>query len=328
MKAVGCAVIGLGMIGREHVKILNAHPRADLLAVCDIRPELRADNEAAGYRFLDDVDACLALPGLEAVWICTPQATHRAIVEAALARGLHVMCEKPIAHDLADAAALAGLPEGGPLLAIGHTLRFQSQFLDLKRTVESGALGDIVQMGAVRNVPDYEGRILSGRTTPAVEVAVHDIDMMLWLAGPATEVTAMAPTIAPCGHGPDAVTGLIRFASGAVGTIGANWITPTHTGQSVVQVFSVFGTGGTAVLDTSMGSLRVFGTEGPQFRDASYLSEVYGIWGGALATEDAHFLACVRDGATWPVTRIEAVTALRTALALDESAGTGRPVML
>lgn len=326
MRAIGCAVVGLGMIGREHVRILRAHPRADLRAVFDLAPAVREEHAADGFPVVDDIRSVLEAPGLEAVWICTPQASHRDLVEAALDRGLHVMCEKPIAADLADARRLAARDGSGPLLAIGHTLRFQDQFLRLKRAVDAGALGELVQLSAIRNVPDYEGRILSGRTTPAIEVAVHDIDMMLWLAGPAADVVAATPAATPCGDGPDAVSGLIRFASGAVGTIAANWITPAATGLPLVQTFSVFGTKGTATIDTSMGSLRMFGAEGAAFPDASYLSEAYGVWGGALAVEDAHFLACVGDGARWPVTLTEAVAALETAIALDAAATTGHRV--
>lgn len=329
MEPVRCAVIGLGMIGSEHARILHSLPQADLIAVCDRRAELHEAFRDLGAGFFDDVERCLDTPGLEAVWVCTPQSTHLAIARAALDRGIHVLCEKPLAADRADALELA---EHGdttiPRLVVGHTLRFQAEFVALQQAVEAGTLGRIVQIAATRNVPDFEGAILSGRTTPIGEVAVHDLDMMLQLCGPAVEVSAMTSTIAVAGPGPDATSALVRFASGAVGSLVTNWITPSRTGLPFVQRFSVFGTEGTATVDTTTSTVALHSLNGAAYPNASYLAETHGVFGGALAVEDARFLAIVRNGGEWPVTLRDAVRALELAAAVDEAAAAGATVAI
>src|SRR3984893_9198557 len=96
MIPVRCAVIGIGMIGTEHAAILAACAEAERAACCDPYPALQ-DSIPPGFAFHTDLGATLEVAGLEAVFVCTPQHLHRPVVEQALARGLAVFCEKPIA---------------------------------------------------------------------------------------------------------------------------------------------------------------------------------------------------------------------------------------
>ncbi len=105
---VRCALIGVGMMGTEHAAILAASPSAELVVACDTDPGA-AVRLPAGVRLTADLDDALDTPGLEAVVIATPQSHHLTAVRAALGRGLAVLCEKPVAHTLADADAIAAL---------------------------------------------------------------------------------------------------------------------------------------------------------------------------------------------------------------------------
>jgi predicted dehydrogenase len=121
MKPVRCAVVGLGMIGQEHAAVLAASPLADLLACCDIDTEA-ARRAPAGVPVTEHFGELLDLPELEAVFVCTPQETHRHVATRALRRGLFVFCEKPVAHTLTDADTLIAEPEAqAGRLVIGHT---------------------------------------------------------------------------------------------------------------------------------------------------------------------------------------------------------------
>src|SRR5690348_4198319 len=93
------------MIGVPHLQALTSSPGARVVAACDVDPDA-AERVPDGIAFGTDPEAALDAPGVEAVFVCTPQGTHRTLVESALARGLAVFCEKPIAHDLADADAM------------------------------------------------------------------------------------------------------------------------------------------------------------------------------------------------------------------------------
>jgi predicted dehydrogenase len=323
MKPVRCAVIGLGMIGREHAAVLAGSPLADLLACCDIDPSAAA-GAPAGVSVTQDLRDLLDLPELEAVFVCTPQDTHRQIVMQALQCGLYVFCEKPVAHTLDDADAMIAVPQAqAGRLAIGHTLRFSPDYLAVHKAVTGGQVGQVVSMAARRCVPDFEGKLIAGRTNLAVEVGIHDIDVMRWLAGDVETVYAEAAQMRVTGAGlTDAVVGTIRFASGVVATIEFNWIMSSKSALKADYRLAVFGTKGSAFAEFNAPVVRIFGGEAPR---TGWRDDVYGSQSGVLVTEDEHFLAMVRGARSWPITLADARAALAAAIAIDESARSGSP---
>ena len=100
----------------------------------------------------------------------------------------------------------------------------------IRQAVAEGRLGEIVHISARWNAPDYEGRIISGRTTIPQEMAIHDLDVMRWMVGDIDRVYAEAAQQAVVGPGPDAAVATVRFVSGAVGALDHNWILPFDSG--------------------------------------------------------------------------------------------------
>lgn len=326
MKPVKCAVIGVGMVGTEHAAILDACAEADLVACCDTDPG-RQESAPAGVAFHTNLDATLSTPGLEAVFVCTPQRLHRPVVEEALTRELAVFCEKPMASRLEDAdAMIATATAGSGVLVIGHTLRFSPDYLAVHEAVSRGDIGTVVHMAARWNAPDFEGRIISGRTTVPQEMMIHDIDIMRWLAGDVERVYAEPYKLPVTGPGPDAMVATLRFRSGAVGVLDHNWIMPTASGLESDHRLAVFGSDGSAFVECRAESAVVFGPGRPSLKRSTYHSHPTGIPYGAMPTEDRYFLASVRDGRPWPISLSDARAAVACALALDESAWTGDPV--
>lgn len=324
MRPVRCAVVGLGMIGQEHARVLASSPLADLLACCDVDPAAAA-RAPAGVPVTGDLGELLTTPELEAVFVCTPQETHRQVAMRALQKGLYVFCEKPVAHTLADTDALIATPEArAGRLVIGHTLRFSPDYLAVYRAVSSGAVGRVLSVAARRCVPGFEGKLLAARTNLAVEVGIHDIDIMRWLAGDIETVYAEEARMGVTGPAlTDAVVGTIRFASGAVATIEINWIMSAESALKADYRLAVFGTKGSAFAEFSAPIVRVFGGAAAA---TGWRDDIYGSQSGVLVTEDEHFLAFVRGARTWPITLADARAAVAAAVALDESATSGRPV--
>ena len=324
MEPVRCAVVGLGMIGQEHAAVLARSPLAELLACCDVDPQATA-RAPAGVPVTADLGELLDLPELEAVFICTPQETHRQIATRALEHGLFVFCEKPVARTLADADALLAMPQAqAGLLVVGHTLRFSPDYLAVHEAVAGGAVGRVVSMAARRCIPGFEGKLIAGRTNLAIEVGVHDIDIMRWLAGDIETVYTEVARMGVTGPGlTDALAGTIRFASGAVATIEINWIMPSESALKSDYRLAVFGTEGSAFAEFHAPAVRVFGAEAPR---TGWRDDVHGSQSGALVTEDEHFLGVVRGIRSWPLTLADARAAMAAAIALDESAASGRPV--
>lgn len=326
MQPVRCALVGHGMIGREHARILAANPMADLAVVCDTDPEA-ASGVPAGTRFTVDLDAALDTEGLEALWVCTPQQVHLPVVEAGMIRGLQVFCEKPFASSLDDADRMMDLDAStAGSLVIGHTLRFDPNYVAVQQAAVEGRLGEIVHVSARWNAPDYEGRIISGRTTVPQEMAIHDLDVMRWMVGDIDRVYAEAAQHAVVGPGPDAAVATVRFASGAVGALDHNWILPFDSGLRSDHRLAVFGTRGSAYVETCDSPAVVFSVDGLEHIHSGYYSYPNDVPYGALPSEDAFFLSRVRDGRAWPLTLADARAALVAALAMDRSIEEARPV--
>lgn len=315
MTAVRCGVLGVGMIGAEHARLLAAAPGADLVACCDSDPAA-AERVPAGARFT--TDPAELFDAVDAVWICTPETVHRPHVEQALDAGIAVFCEKPLARTLEDADALVRRVEAtGEQLAVGHLLRFDPRYTAVRDAVAEGRVGKIATVAGRRNVPDFEGRLLHARTTPAIEIGVHDLDVMQWIAGPIVRVHAEAARTEIVGAGAvDAIVATVRFASGAVGTLELGWATPAATGLRSDYRLSVLGSDGGAFIELRDDGVAVFSGAGTTMPRAS----------SALLLEDLAFLRLVRGGPAWPLGVAESRSALAAALAIDRSLEIGAPV--
>ena len=245
MKPIRCAVVGVGMMGTSHVQVLDALPEARLVACCDTDPAA-AERLPSGVPLVTDLETLLSVDELEAVFVCTPQDQHLPVVEVCLDAGLFVFCEKPIAHDLDTADRVVEVANRTPgRFVVGHTMRFDPDYIALADAVASGSIGKPVSLSARRNVPAFEGRILFDRTTLPVEVGVHDIDLLRWIAGPVERVFAMPATTSTLVDGAvDAIAGTLRFASGAVGIVEFNWIMNADSALSGDYRLAVFGTAG------------------------------------------------------------------------------------
>jgi predicted dehydrogenase len=302
MTGIPCAVVGLGAIGAEHAAVLAASPLAELACCCDSDPDA-ARRVPRGVPFTTSLEQALAVTGLRAVFVCTPQSTHLAVARRALEADLAVFCEKPIAAELADADALVAAAERtGGVLAIGHVLRFDPRYRQLLDA--PGALGEPIQLAAGRFAPRHEGELLADRTSLAVELAVHDIDVMRAIGGEIDRVYAESGSPAVLGSRPGALSVALRFASGAVGSIDVNWLLPGGDGPEFTCRLEVVGARGSASI---------------ALRDAEAST-------GLLAREDEHFLAMLDGGPGWPVSLTDARETLRVALAIDRSLALGQAV--
>jgi predicted dehydrogenase len=264
---------------------------------------------------------------LEAVIVATTEDRHLAPVEAALRSGLHVLCEKPIATNLADADAMRDAADGR--LVVGHLLRFDPRYLAVRDAVAEGRLGDIVHLFARRTTWDKEGLAVRGRTSLPLYLGVHDLDIFRWLGGEIERVHAEAGGAGVVGHGqPDAVLATVRFKSGAVGLLELSWSTAAAAGIEWDSRLVAYGTRGTASVDIRDTGVSLFAPGGQLFPDTTYWPQVHGVPTGVLVAEAECFLRVVRGQMEWPLTLDDARAALAAALALERSLSTGQPCVV
>lgn len=205
---IGVAVIGAGGIAlANHLPGLALHPAARLTVLCDQNPDVlqrakahvaeRYGNWAKTLRTCEDPEEAVVDPSVSAVIVATPNVTHAPIVHAALRAGRHVLCEKPLAMDLAEALEMLRQAEA---MAVRHMTAFTYRFVPamryLKHLVDRGDLGRPIHFRAQR-FQDWGNRPLGWRQTMAAagsgelgDMLSHRIDYGHLLVGPIARVAA------------------------------------------------------------------------------------------------------------------------------------------
>lgn len=149
--AVKCAVVGLGLRGRQVLELLTKLPAAEAVAYCEpYAPYLKRGERLApeGRGFADTAAMLAGAPEIEAVFVCTPTDRHREVVEACLAAGKHVYCEAPLAASAAEARAIAKAASASDrIFAAGHQLRANPHFDHALKFLKVQAIGGLVGDG-------------------------------------------------------------------------------------------------------------------------------------------------------------------------------------
>jgi len=151
MGKVRCGVIGLGLMGAAgHVYNLTVIPDAEVVAICDNDPEhLESATQYVGpeCRLYTDSDELIEDPEVEAVVISTPNHLHRPMAEKAFSHGKHVFTEKPMAPTVEDCRAMIrAAEEADRILEVGLLCRYNPQFHEFIRIIQSGAIGNVQMM--------------------------------------------------------------------------------------------------------------------------------------------------------------------------------------
>jgi myo-inositol 2-dehydrogenase/D-chiro-inositol 1-dehydrogenase len=222
------AVAGLGRMGLRHARNAAASPRIELVAVADA-DRGRAEEVAAelGARAYDDaaLERLLRDERPDGLCVVTPTPTHAPLIELAAAHGVHVFCEKPLAHaGPAAARALDVAQRAGVAVQVGFQMRFDPDLAALAGLIERGELGDRYQLRAsLRDPgpPSWEYLAASGGYYR--DAAIHVLDLARWLMGEVDEVSAFGavvsdPRFAELGD-IDTTAIVLRFASGALGLL-------------------------------------------------------------------------------------------------------------
>ena len=226
-------LIGLGAMGRNHLRVLSDLEGAELIAVCDQDAEVAAAAARKGsVQAYTSWDEMLRREKLDAAIVAVPTRFHLDAGLAVLNRGLHVLIEKPIAASLDEGRRLvAAASKAGRVLAVGHVERFNPAVRELQRRVAGGEIGRIFQLQARRLGP-FPARIRD--VGVVIDLATHDLDVMDHLA--ASEVQRLYAETEQRIHTDheDILNALLKFDSGVLGVLQVNWLTPTKIRELTV----------------------------------------------------------------------------------------------
>ena len=169
------AIVGAGVMGRRHARVLASCPEFQLVAVMDVDEDAAAE-VAAMYGAETATRERDAIGRAEAVVVATPIGAHARSVRRALANGRHVLVEKPIAATARDAKKLVAIASAsGARLFVGHSERFNPVVRALARLVEPASVAAI----ALERVGATRGRV--GEEGALVNLGVHDLDLAAYL---------------------------------------------------------------------------------------------------------------------------------------------------
>lgn len=248
-------VVGIGKMGLSHLAIANADQRTDV-CICDATGYMR--DTICRYSNLSaysDFDEMLAKESLDAVIIATPSRLHAPMVRNALEHGLHVFCEKPFCLDWRDSEELAALADAkGRVTQVGYHYRYVGVFQEVKRIVDSGALGQITHVLAEAYGPVVlhpKGK--TWRTDPMegggclFDYAAHPINLLNWYFGEPSGVsgTILSPIFSA--ETDDEVYSTLIWTSGLSAHLSVNWSDESYRKMSMK--ISISGTNGRLYAD-------------------------------------------------------------------------------
>ena len=249
-------MVGLGKMGLSHHAIVNAHPGVKVVAACDQTAYLTdVLTKYTGLKCYDDYDKLLAGEPLDAVILATPSKLHASMVEKALARGLHVFCEKPFVLDVADGERLVALAESKGLVnQVGYHFRFVGAFQEAARIVKSGALGRIHHVRSEAYGPvvlrpkGSTWRSAKSEGGGALyDYACHALDLVNFIAGTPTSVGGVVLNSIHSRDVEDEVYCTLNYVDGATGQLSVNWSDESYRKMSTK--ISVWGTNGRITAD-------------------------------------------------------------------------------
>lgn len=255
--AFGFGIIGCGMIANFHSKAI-ADLRDGKLVACYDTFASSADRLAAatGCKAYHDLDAMLADPEVDVVTICTPSGAHMEPALAAAKAGKHVIVEKPLEITLGRCdKIIAACEKAGVALATIFPSRFHESSQLMKQAIDKGRFGRITMGDAYvkwfRTQQYYDSGAWRGTWKfdgggALMNQAIHSVDLLTWLMGPVTEISASTATLA---HErievEDVAVATLRFANGALGVIEAT----TAAFPGALKRIEIHGSEGSAVLE-------------------------------------------------------------------------------
>ncbi|MET4004153.1 MULTISPECIES: Gfo/Idh/MocA family oxidoreductase [Arthrobacter] len=321
-------LIGLGMMGRHHARVIREVEGVDLVAVADAYGD--PHGVAKELPVLHSVEELIAA-GIDMAVAAVPTGMHEEVGLALAAAGIHTLVEKPIAASapagqrLVDAFAAQGL-----VGAVGHIERFNPALQSLRQRIANGELGEVYQIATRRQGP-FPARIADVGVVK--DLGTHDIDLTAWLAQSRFEsIFAQTTTRSGRPH-EDMVAATGKLANGVITNHLVNWLSPMKERLTIVT-----GEKGAFVADTVTADLTFF-ENGTVATEWDSMAAFRGVSEGnvtrlaiakpePLRTEHEAFRDAVLGLRNDVVTMAEGQDTLVVAEAVLESSRTGAPVRI
>lgn len=257
------ALIGAGKMGISHLSILGAHPKVQVVGVCDTSKMIMDVLEKySPFPCFIDHKKMLAQTKPDAVFVAVPTKHHAALVKELLEQKIHVFAEKPFCLSPEQGAPLVELAKKNKLVnQVGYHNKFNGTFQEVKRLLDANYLGDIFHFQGESYGPVViKKQSYTWRSDPEegggclMEYASHVIDLINYTLGPITAVNNSILKPIYSNNVEDAVYSLVKLENNVSGVISVNWSDETYRVMSTS--ITIMGTKGKIVSDAN--ELKVY----------------------------------------------------------------------
>jgi predicted dehydrogenase len=339
METIGIGLIGCGIWGSVHAQTYASSPLAKLINICDEDGD-RAEAFSEKYsakRFTTNYKEVISDPHIHAVSIATPDHTHTPIIMDALKAGKHVLVEKPLATTIQECEQiLAARDAAGTILMVDFHNHWNIPFLQVKKMIDSGELGDLQMINIRLNDTIFvPTKMLSwaSKSSPAHFLGSHVVDLIRWLSGnEITKVYSVSRSKVLRDKGidtPDFYQTILELSNGASAYVENCWIV-AETAPNVFEFRCEFiGSRGSTFVNLSHHRMiEKYTEEGGSFPDVLGIVDRYGKAAGFCTAPMEHFLDCIIQNKSPLTTGEDGLAATKVVQAMEESAKRGLPVSI
>jgi UDP-N-acetylglucosamine 3-dehydrogenase len=294
-------VVGVGVMGANHARVFAGLPDVTLVGVADPSAQQRElVTRILGVPAVEHIDALLG-PGLDAITIAAPTHLHHELALKCIARGIHILVEKPVASNVEEGRdIIAAARKAGVTLMVGHVERFNPAVQAIKEAIQ----GEDILSIAITRVGPFPPRM--SNVGVVIDLAVHDIDLIRYFTD--SEIIEVQPQLSSAvAEREDIALLQFRTASGVLAHINTNWLTPFKARTVHIATRRKYLIGDLLTRQVS----ECFGFQ----PDGSYSMRHLSVGHDEpLRAELQAFVASIRDGKKPPVTGEEGVESLGIAM--------------
>ena len=352
MATLKIGIIGCGGISRQHIEAYNKNPDVEVYALCDINEDrVKSMGEKYGIdRLYTSAEEMLKLPEIDAVSVCTWNSAHAPCTIAALNAGKHVLCEKPMAMNAAEAQTMIDAAEkNGKLLMIGFARRYGSDTIILENFLKQDYFGEIYYAKATylrrKGFPGgwFGDKERSGGG-PLIDLGVHMIDLAKYIMGNHKPVSVYGATFHKLGdrknvigrggyesaiksnkdpfNVEDLATAMIKFDNDSVIAVDTSFSLNIKKDTTDLQFF---GTKGGAKLAPE---LEIYSEQCGYMVDTSLVAPTALDFTTLFSNEINHYVDCLMGRAQCKSPAKDGLEMMKILDAIYESAETGHEVIL
>lgn len=305
------------MHAASYAAALKKLPQVELVGIYDddvVRGKKMSESYGTTYY---ENQADFLAEDIDAVIICSENNRHKEMVLAAAKAKKHILCEKPIATNIADAKEIIEVCKKEDVtLQIAYPVRFSTPILELKEMIDSGELGDIVAFRTTNRGQNPGGWFIDQEQSgggAVLDHTVHMVDIMRWYLG--EEITEVSAIIDSYFHNidiDDAGILTLEFENGVIATHDASWSRFTEYPTWGDAVIEVIGTKQTVIADAFGEHIKMFSSKEKSLEHVMYGNDMdFGLI--------RDFVDCIQTGRNPSITGFDGLKSLEVSLAAYES---------